>query len=209
MRGITLRLGVLIVVTLSALVASTAATGARPAADRSLDRAAPGVVKASVREGVRAARRASTTRGQRGTELGPQAALAPGEHPGFVWCGNDNFYVWPGQVATTYDYTLYRTYFVTSATGDFTDAQVIPDDFYFIQAGEDYYIYDITEGEIFYGPTHFADAWLDYATPGNTDYFLFYTEITHVDGGVAGTPEYVQLEALGPSEVGSSNACRP
>ena len=213
MTRIILRLAALVLVIATALVVSTAATAAGFTADRSLDRSLPADAKVSVPAGVRAASRASAS-GRTGASVARglgrvSADLAPGEHPGFVWCGNDELYVWPGQVATTHDFTLYRTYFIFSATGDFTDAQVIPSDFYFIQVGEDYYIWDIQANEVFHGPTHFGDAWLDYTLIGNTDYVLFYTEIVHNDGGTFSTPEYVQLEALGPGEVGSSNVCRP
>lgn len=209
MRIFALRLAAVLTVASTALVAATAATAARTSSDRRVDPAA----KANVEAGVRAALRApssTSVSAWAASELGRRAAdLAPGEHPGFVWCGDDALYVWPGQVATTHDFTVYRTYLVISESGDFSDFRIEPSDFYLAQQGADYYIYDITAGEIVYGPTHFADAWLDYGLPGNTASIGFAAETIHVDGGVPGAPEYVQMEALGPSEVGSTNVCAP
>ena len=205
--------GLVALVALLALGAATVAAGASSArgerqfaagADTSALQLSP-ALKRVLRSGrATAARRAVA----RSATRGATADLGPGEHPGFAYCGNDYAYTWPAY-APEHDFTLTRTYFVSSVIGNFSDAVVEPGPYYVIQVGEDYYLYDIELGQVVDGPTEYADAWVPYYSPANTDYFVYYNEIITFDGGSPNPPEYHLLTAIGPSVNPPPNRCQP
>ena len=152
--------------------------------------------------------RATVTSGRAVLRSASAGELAAGAFPGFAYCGDDVAWVWPAD-APGHDVTVTRTYAVYSANGTCGDAVVEPSPYLLVRVGLDYYIYDIGLAEVVYGPTNFADAWIELDLFGNSDSVFFVNEITFVDGGVASEPEYVLVEALGPSEIGASNVCQP
>jgi hypothetical protein len=206
MQGL-LRVLLPLAVVASALIATSAA----PAANADWGhRAGPAAVPAgklapSIRRAVRTLPAARSGKAVvRGAET---AQLAAGEFPGFAYCGADVAYAWPAD-APNHDMTITQTFAVTSANGTFSDAVVSASPYYVIQVGQNYYFWDIALGEVAYGPTSYADAWLDFDLTGNTDYVLFVNAVSTIDGGTAST-ESVLLDAFGTSEVGTTNVCRP
>ena len=199
------RLVLPLAVAASALIAASAA----PAATGTWGHRALPAPTGKTSPTVKRALRAAPTAPRAGAMLSSAATaqLAAGEFPGFAYCGNDIAYVWPAD-APTHDMTLTRTYAVHSASGTFSDAVVDPSPFYIAQVGQDYTFWDIQAAAVAYGPTIYADAWLDFDLTGNNDYVIFINEVTFLDGANM-TTEYHLVDALGPSKVGTTNACRP
>jgi len=206
-----LRLAIVLALAASALTAASAAPAAsgdwgQRGTGRTTAKGA-GKVAASVKRALRAQATVKS-----GPALVDTAArleqLAPGESPGFAYCGDGIVWIWPAD-APVHDMTVTRTYVVSSASGNFGDYVADPSPYYVVQVGTDYYLYDIGLGEVVYGPTNYADAWIEVDLTGNTDSVLFVNEITFVDGGTASAPQYVLVDAFGPTEVGTSNVCQP
>jgi hypothetical protein len=164
----------------------------------------PALRRALAANRVGAARRAAT----RQATLGGSFGLEPGEYPGFAYCGNDVVYAWPAD-APSHDITLTRTHFVFSANGTFNDAVVEPGPYYVIQTGGDFYLYDIEFGEVVYGPTEYADAWVPYYLPENTDRVAFMHEILTADGGMFAPAQFTFVTAVGPTVVTPPFICQP
>jgi hypothetical protein len=209
-----IRLGFSGLVALVVLAAATMAVAAPSSArtERQFGARAAGPalhLSPALRQALRAGRVATAKRTvARSAAQGLSANLGPGEHPGFAYCGNDYAYAWPAY-APTHDVTLTRTFFVFSTSGNFSDAVVEPGPYYVIQIGEDYYLYEIEAGQVVYGPTEYADGWVPFYLPGNDDYLLLINQVITIDGGVAATPEYHTLTAIGPSVTTPPNVCRP
>jgi hypothetical protein len=210
MRGL-FRVAIALVLLVSALTAASAAPAANgewshSSSGRTATKAT-GKVPASVKRALRAQAGRTAGEAKIASAVGP-LQLGPGEYAGFAYCGNEIAWIWPAD-APGHDVTVTRTYVVSSASGNFDDYVVDPSPYYVIQIGTDYYIYDIDLGQVIYGPTNYADAWVELSLLGNTDSVLFVNEITFIDGGVASAPEFVWVEALGPTELGASNVCQP
>jgi hypothetical protein len=197
-----------LLIALAALVAATAATAA-PAAKpaqrefgHALGKASAAQLPSELRRVVRSAAARKVDR-----KAVVSAALAEGEFAGFGYCADGEVFIWPAD-APSHQATITRTHVVSSASGDFTDAQVSSSPFFLIQQGPDYLLFDTTIPDLF-GPFSFPDAWISLGFPAeNTDTILIVNEVTTVDNDTAAPAEFDVLPVLGPTAT-SPITCVP
>jgi len=134
------------------------------------------------------------------------AAVEATTFPGFGWCQDPRLTAWAAY-DPAHQATLTRSYWVTSTTGDFTDAVVTESPWYWLGTDLNHF-YKLNASFVQVGPTvSYARATVAWQPNSRPEYDLVVNAIWYLDGGMLTSAGTATAEMTGPNAIPSSPVC--